>query len=64
VAPLKIHNISMHIINVMTLFRIHYFSLEVRLAGTRKYSLQTKAMPLKVCAFICECDSIYRTLFS
>jgi hypothetical protein len=64
VAPLESHNISKHITDVMTLFHIHYFSLKVRLVGTRKYCMQTKAMPLKVCVFICECDSVYLSLFS
>jgi hypothetical protein len=64
VTPLESNNISKHITDVMTLFRIHCFSLEVRLVGTRKYCMQTKAMPLKVCVFICECDSVYRSLFS
>jgi hypothetical protein len=41
-----------------------YFSLEVRLVGTRKYCMQTKAMSLKICVFICECDFVYRSLFS
>jgi hypothetical protein len=40
------------------------FSLEVRLDGTRKYYMQTMAMSLKVIVFICECDSIYHSLFS
>jgi hypothetical protein len=44
-------------------FCIHYFSLEVRLVGTRKYCMQTKAMSLKVCVFICECDFVYCSLF-
>jgi hypothetical protein len=35
----------------------------VRLVGIRKYCMQTKAMSLKVCVFICECDSVYRSLF-
>jgi hypothetical protein len=64
VAPLESHNISKHIMDVMTLFCIHYFSLEVRLVGTRKYCMQTKAMSLKVCVFICECDFVYCSLFS
>jgi hypothetical protein len=63
VAPLESHNMSRYITNVMTLFHIHYFSLEVRLVGTRKYYRQTKVMPLMVCMFICECDSVYRSLF-
>jgi hypothetical protein len=64
VAPLESHNISKHITDVITLFRIHCFSHEVRLAGTRKYCRQTIAMPLKVCVFICKCDFVYRSLFS
>jgi hypothetical protein len=36
----------------------------VRLLGTRKYCMQTKAIPLKVCVFLCDCDSIYRSFFS
>jgi hypothetical protein len=62
VAPLESHNISKHITDVMTLFRIHGFSLVVRLVGTRKYFMQTKAISLKVCLFLC--DSAYRSFFS
>jgi hypothetical protein len=64
VAPLKSHNISKHIMDVMTLFCIHYFSLVVRLDGTRKYCMQTKAIPLKVCVFLCDCDYVYCSFFS
>jgi hypothetical protein len=64
VAPLESHNISKHITDVTSLFHIHCFSLEVRLVGTRKYCMQAKVMLLKVCVFICECDSVYRSLFS
>jgi hypothetical protein len=58
VAPLENHNISKHITDVMTLFHIHCFSLMVRLVGTRKYCMQTKAVPLKVCVFLCDCDFV------
>jgi hypothetical protein len=64
VAPLESHNISKHITDVMTLFHIHYFSLVVRLVGIRKYCMQTNAIPLKVCVFLCDCDSVYRSFFS
>jgi hypothetical protein len=64
VAPLESHNISKHIMDVMTLFRIHCFSLVVRLVGTRKYYMQTKEIPLKVCVFLCDCDSVYHSFFS
>jgi hypothetical protein len=64
VAPLESHNISKHITDVMTLFRIHYFSFVVRLVGIRKYCMQTNAIPLKVCVFLCDCDSVYRSFFS
>jgi hypothetical protein len=64
VAPLESHNISKHVTDVMTLFRIHCFLFEVKLVGTRKYCMQNKAMPLKVYVFICQCDSVYRSLFS
>jgi hypothetical protein len=64
VAPLESHNISKHITDVMTLFRIHYFSLVVRLVGTRKYCMQTNTIPLKVCVFLCDCDSVCRSFFS
>jgi hypothetical protein len=63
-APLESHNISKHITDVMTLFRIHCFSLMVRLVGTRKYCMQTKVIPLKVCVFLCDCDFVYRSFFS
>jgi hypothetical protein len=63
VVSLESHNISKHIKDVMTLFRIHYFSLEVRTVGTRKYCMQINAMSLKVCVIICECDSPYHSLF-
>jgi hypothetical protein len=53
-----------HITDVMTLFRIHYFSLVVRQVGTRKYCMQNKAISLKVCVFLCVCDSVYRSFFS
>jgi hypothetical protein len=52
VAPLESHDISKHITDVMTLLSIHYFSLEVRLVGTRKYCMQTKALSLKVCVSV------------
>jgi hypothetical protein len=58
------HNIVKHITYVMTLFRIHCFSLVVRLVGTSEYCMQTKAIPLKVCVFICVCDSVYHSFFS
>jgi hypothetical protein len=58
------HNIAKHITYVMTLFRIHCFSLVVRLVGTSEYCMQTKAIPLKVCVFICVCDSVYHSFFS
>jgi hypothetical protein len=64
VAPLESHNISKHITDVMTLFRIHYFPLVVRLVETKKYCMQNKAVPLKVCVFLCVCDSVYRSFFS
>jgi hypothetical protein len=68
-APLESHNISKHILimyitDVMTLFHIHYFSLMVRLVGTRKYYMQTKAFPLKVCVFLCDYDYVYHSFFS
>jgi hypothetical protein len=40
------------------------FSLVARLVGTRKYCMQTKVILLKVCVFLCDCDSVYRFLFS
>jgi hypothetical protein len=61
VAPLESHNILKHIMDVMTLFHTHYFSLELRLVGTRKYCMQTKEMSWKVCVFICECDFVYHS---
>jgi hypothetical protein len=64
VTPLDSHNISKCIIDVVTLFHIHCFSLVGRLVGTRKYCIQNKAIPLKVCVFLCVCDSIYRSFFS
>jgi hypothetical protein len=64
VAPLERHNISKHITDVMTLFRIHCFLLMVRLVGTRKYCMQTKPIPLMVCVFLCDCDSVYHSFFS
>jgi hypothetical protein len=39
------HNISKHITDVMTLFRILCFSLMVRLVGIREYCMQIKAIP-------------------
>jgi hypothetical protein len=63
VAPLESHNISKHITDVMTLFRIHYFSLTVRLVGTRKYFMQIKAIPFKVCVFPCVFYSLYPLFF-
>jgi hypothetical protein len=64
VASLESHNISKHITDVMTLFRIHCFSLVVRLVGTRKYCIQNKAISLKVCVFLCVYDSVYHSFFS
>jgi hypothetical protein len=58
------HNISKHITDVMTLFHIHYFSLVVRLVGTRKYCMQIKVIPLKVCVFLRVCDAVYHLFFS
>jgi hypothetical protein len=52
VAPLQSHNISKHVMDVMAIFHIHFFLLAVRSVGTRKYCMQTKATPLKVCVFI------------
>jgi hypothetical protein len=39
------------------------FSLMVRLVRTRKYCMQTKAIPLKVYVFLCDCDFVYRSFF-
>jgi hypothetical protein len=64
VAPLESHNISKHITDVMTLFRIHCFPLVVRLVGTRKHCMQIKAIPLKVCVFPHVLYSLYRFFFS
>jgi hypothetical protein len=64
VAPLESHNISKHIMDVMTLFHIHYFSLVVRLVGTRKYCMQIKAISLKVCVFHHVFYSLYYLFFS
>jgi hypothetical protein len=64
VAPLESHNISKNITGVITVFRIHYFFLVVRLVGTRKYCMQIKAIPLKVCVFPPVFDYLYRLLFS
>jgi hypothetical protein len=63
VAPLESHNISKHITDVMTLFRIHYFSLVVRLVGIRKYCMQIKAIPLKI-VFPHVFYSLYHLFFS
>jgi hypothetical protein len=63
VAPLESHNISKHIMDVMTIFHIHCFSLVVRLVRIRKYCMQTKAIPLKVCVFLCDCDFVYPLSF-
>jgi hypothetical protein len=50
--------------DVMTLFHIHYFSLVVRLVGTRKYCTQIKAILLKVCLFPHVFDYVYYFFFS
>jgi hypothetical protein len=41
-----------------------FFPLVVRLVGTRKYYMQTKAVLLKVCVFLCDCDYVYCSFFS
>jgi hypothetical protein len=40
------------------------FFLVVRMVGTKKYCMQNKAISLKICVFLCVCDTVYRSFFS